>query len=258
MFDMALVIQQCGGSVHPQTLQAVVTTESSGNPFAIGVVGEPGLPKQPQTLEEAVSTAERLESEGRNFSVGWAQINRYNIPKYGLTYRTAFDVCTNINVSAQILTDCYARAVRRAASDVDPLHAALSCYYSGNFTRGFKADDSQGRSYVDRVISHATALVNSGYRPAKKTLAQPAPPSMPPLPTPLKRRPGAAQDGQIPHTDTNTDGVGDAFGEAIPDAFSAPQQTTRRPAPPRGAIPSTSSALQALEARLTSSVNSKN
>ncbi|MFY2610538.1 lytic transglycosylase domain-containing protein [Achromobacter ruhlandii] len=258
MFDMAQVIQQCGGSVHPQTLQAVITTESSGNPFAIGVVGEPGLAKQPQTLEEAVGTAERLEKEGRNFSVGWAQINRYNIPKYGLTYRTAFDVCTNINVSAQILTDCYTRAVRRATPDVDPLHAALSCYYSGNFTRGFKADDSQGRSYVDRVISHAAAMVMPGYRSTKKA-PPPASSAMPPLPTPLKRPPGTMQESQRPMTPApSTEGVGDAFGEAIPDAFTAPQQQARRLPQTRASIPSTASALQTLEARLLSSTNSKN
>ncbi|KPY67968.1 hypothetical protein ALQ90_200189 [Pseudomonas savastanoi pv. savastanoi] len=44
---------QCAPSIHPATLTPIVKTESSFNPYAIGVVGKV-LPRQPQSLDEAV------------------------------------------------------------------------------------------------------------------------------------------------------------------------------------------------------------
>jgi len=41
--------EQCGSTVHPDTLQAVARVESKFNPFVIGVVGG-ALKKQPETL----------------------------------------------------------------------------------------------------------------------------------------------------------------------------------------------------------------
>ena len=69
-------------SVPPHIMQHVVNVESSSNPFAIGVVGG-RLARQPRTLGEAISTAKMLEQNGYNFSLGVAQVNRYNLAKYG-------------------------------------------------------------------------------------------------------------------------------------------------------------------------------
>ncbi|EFW77706.1 hypothetical protein PsgB076_27095, partial [Pseudomonas savastanoi pv. glycinea str. B076] len=41
---------QCAPSIHPATLTPIVKTESSFNPYAIGVVGKV-LPRQPQSLD---------------------------------------------------------------------------------------------------------------------------------------------------------------------------------------------------------------
>lgn len=155
MLDFMVLAQECAPTVAPQTMAAVVQVESSFNPFAIGIVGG-RLQRQPETKEEAIATAESLEAEDWNFSIGIAQINRYNLPKYDLTYEQAFDPCENMRVGSKILEDCYTRALARVEGDEQQaLQSAFSCYYSGNFTRGFQPDREGDPSYVEKVLAQA-------------------------------------------------------------------------------------------------------
>ena len=118
----------------------VVAIESSFNPYAIGVVGA-RLVRQPRNLGEAVATAHMLDDRGYNFSVGLAQVNRYNLTKYGLqSYQEAFDGCTNLRVGASILARCLGRSGHDWGR-------AFSCYYSGNFVTGFRM------GYVQKVLA---------------------------------------------------------------------------------------------------------
>ena len=118
----------------------VVRVESSGNPYAIGVVGG-RLQRQPKNLAEAVATAKMLEQKGFNFSLGLAQVNRYNLKKYGLhSYEHAFQVCPNVKAGSHILRECYNRAKDWGKS--------FSCYYSGNFVTGYK------HGYVQKFFIH--------------------------------------------------------------------------------------------------------
>lgn len=118
-------------AVPVEVMRHVVNVESSFNPYAIGVVGA-RLARQPRSLEEAVATATQLERQGYNFSLGLAQVNRHNLAAQGLDhYGKAFAVCPNLAAGARILADCRSRA----QGDWDK---ALSCYYSGNFERGFR------------------------------------------------------------------------------------------------------------------------
>lgn len=127
-------------AVPPNVMQHVVRVESSFNPYAIGVVGG-RLARQPRNLPEAVSTARMLEREGYNFSLGLAQVNRYNLSRQGLgSYEQAFAVCPNLQAGARILAECYGRSGRDWGK-------ALSCYYSGNFTTGFR------HGYVQKVFA---------------------------------------------------------------------------------------------------------
>ncbi|WP_412731075.1 lytic transglycosylase domain-containing protein [Dyella aluminiiresistens] len=108
----------------------LINVESSGNPFAIGVVGA-RLAHQPTSLGEAEATVRMLESRGYNYSLGITQINRANLARYGLnSLSQVFDPCLNMAVGSRILYQCYAR------SDQD-WGKAFSCYYSGNFATGF-------------------------------------------------------------------------------------------------------------------------
>ncbi|GAB5098059.1 lytic transglycosylase domain-containing protein [Caballeronia sp. HLA56] len=145
----------CAPWVHPTTLKGVVSTESAGNPYAIGVVGG-RLERQPRNLTEAVATARELERQGFNFSMGLGQVNRYNLAKYGERYETAFEPCRNLKAGGAILRDCYRRARARIPDDQQALRAAFSCYYSGNFTRGFRPDRAGQPSYVQKVVANAT------------------------------------------------------------------------------------------------------
>lgn len=144
---------KCAPTVHASTLQALARTESGFNPYAIGVVG--GAVPQPKTLEEAIETAKGLHKAGKNFSMGLAQINKKNLPKFGLTYETVFQPCQNLQTGAQILEDCFTRA--GSVDSQTALQKALSCYYSGNFKTGFTQDFKGQPPYVKRIqLSAAT------------------------------------------------------------------------------------------------------
>lgn len=138
---------KCAPAVHINTLQALARTESNFNPYAIGVVG--GAVAQPETLEAAIATATALNKAGKNFSMGLAQINKHNLPRFGLSYEAVFDPCQNLQTGAQILGDCFVRAGSDDAQIA--LQKALSCYYSGNFKTGFTQDFKGQPSYVKRI-----------------------------------------------------------------------------------------------------------
>jgi type IV secretion system protein VirB1 len=127
-------------AVPTAVMQHVVHVESSFNPYAIGVVGG-HLVRQPQSLPEAVATARMLDSHGYNFSLGLAQVNRYNLGKFGLgTYAEAFQVCRNLQAGARILAKCMARSGNDWGK-------SFSCYYSGNFTTGYQ------QGYVQKIFA---------------------------------------------------------------------------------------------------------
>lgn len=151
--DFAALAQECAPTVAHQTMAAIVRVESSHNPYAIGVVGG-RLARQPQNLAEAVATAKALEQGGWNFSLGMAQVNRHNLPKYNLSYELAFEPCANLRAGSKILEECYTRA-SATMPEQQALQAAFSCYYSGNFTRGFRPDSAGQPSYVQKVMNSA-------------------------------------------------------------------------------------------------------
>lgn len=157
MLEFFALAQECAPTVAPQTMAAVVSVESGYNPYAIGVVGG-RLARQPKSREEAVATAEQLALDGWNFSLGVAQVNRYNLPKHQISYEQAFDACTNLRVGSKILEDCFLRASQNTPEPQAALQAAFSCYYSGNFTRGFKPDAAGKPSYVQKVLASAGAV----------------------------------------------------------------------------------------------------
>lgn len=126
----------CPIAVEPHHMSAIVLTESSAYPYAIGVVGH-RLSRQPNNLDEAISLVKKLKTNGINYSVGLAQVNQVNFAKYGLTESNMFDACKNITTGSQILKACY-----KIHKD---WNKAYSCYYSGNPTTGFR------HGYVGKV-----------------------------------------------------------------------------------------------------------
>ena len=129
-----------GLAVPSEVMHHVVRVESSYNPYAIGVVGG-RLVRQPKNLPEALATVRMLEGRGFNFSIGLAQVNRYNLDKYGLdSYEKAFEPCANLKAGSKILAECY----QRANGDWGK---SFSCYYSGNFSTGFR------QGYVQKIYA---------------------------------------------------------------------------------------------------------
>jgi type IV secretion system protein VirB1 len=133
-------------------VRALVKQESSFNPFAIGVVGGV-LERQPRNKEEAIATAQSLQAKGFNYSVGCRQVNQANFAKYGLTLETAFEPEQNALVGDAIYNECNNRAIAQLGDGISATKAALSCYYSGNFTRGQQKENNQP-SYADKVLAH--------------------------------------------------------------------------------------------------------
>lgn len=176
LIDLSAIAQTCSLDVHPTTMRAIMSVESAGNPFAIGVVGGK-LVRQPANKAEAVATAKALEKAGYNFSVGTSQVNRYNLSRYGLDYDKAFDLCANVKAGSSILRECYERAARQFGAGQNALRASFSCYYSGNFSTGFKPDFVGQPSYVQKVVNHSApvAASNAAYAvPAIDTTSTPA------------------------------------------------------------------------------------
>ncbi|AXV99207.1 lytic transglycosylase domain-containing protein [Ralstonia pseudosolanacearum] len=206
MVDFNTLAQQCAPDVHPTTLQAVVRTESGFNPYAIGVVGG-RLARQPKSRAEAVATAKALDAQGLNFSMGLGQVNKAHLARFALNYETVFDACANLQAGARILQECYQRAAARLGAG-KALHAAISCYYSGNFNRGFQVERS-GTSYVQRVAANAVstnpvlevvpAIPVVMDRPAARTLNNTARP-----------RPVQPADGAVPSASMATEQGGQA------------------------------------------------
>jgi type IV secretion system protein VirB1 len=166
-------------AVSPAVMQHIVHVESSANPYAIGVVGGQ-LERQPRNLAEALATVQMLDTRGYNFSVGLAQVNRANLGRYGLdSYQKAFSACANLSAGAHILADCYASARGDWGK-------AFSCYYSGNFTTGFRD------GYVQKVYASINREANEPGKvmpasvPATEAIAlrsQPATPTAVEAPT---------------------------------------------------------------------------
>lgn len=148
--DFAALAELCAPTMGAETLSSIVAVESSGNPYAIGIVGG-HLRRQPQSLSEAVATADMLEASGYNYSLGLAQINRAHFQRFGMTPASAFDPCLNARASAVIWNDC----VKRAGGAETDFGDALSCYNSGNLTTGYR------NGYVTRVLK-ARAAISGG------------------------------------------------------------------------------------------------
>src|SRR5450631_570084 len=106
LYALSLV---CAPWIHPATVQAMVTVESAGNPYAIGVVGG-ALRRQPRSAAQALSTIRQLQLDGWDFSVGLAQIHQTQWPRLHLTAQQALEPCANLQAMQTVLMECADRA----------------------------------------------------------------------------------------------------------------------------------------------------
>jgi type IV secretion system protein VirB1 len=138
---------QCAPSVAPQTVAAIVQTESHGRPFALNVNGGSQPPPQANAAS-AAATAQRYIAAGYSVDLGLGQINSRNMRWLGLTWETVFDPCTNIAALGRVLSQNYNTAI--AGRDPQTaLRVALSLYNTGSSSRGFR------NGYVAKVVGNA-------------------------------------------------------------------------------------------------------
>ena len=151
---IAALASQCAPNVAPQTVAAIVHTESHGRPFALNVNGGSQPPAR-ASAASAASTAQRYIAAGYSVDLGLGQINSRNMRWLGLTWETVFDPCTNIAALGRVLTQNYNTAI--AGRDPQTaLRVALSLYNTGSSSRGFR------NGYVAKVVGNAgvvTALL---------------------------------------------------------------------------------------------------
>lgn len=150
--DFVSLAAECAPWVAPQTMAAIVKTESQFNPLAININAGAKLERQPSSKEEAVITAKWLITNNYNIDMGLGQVNSANLAKTKLSVEDAFDPCKNL-AAAAILQWNYATASKRIPDEQAALQAAISAYNTGSFTKGF------ANGYVNRVVNNAQPLV---------------------------------------------------------------------------------------------------
>jgi type IV secretion system protein VirB1 len=155
---------QCAPNVAPQTVAAIVQTESHRRPFALNVNGGSQPPAQ-DNAASAAATAQRYIAAGYSVDLGLGQINSRNMRWLGLTWETVFDPCTNVAALGRVITANYNAAIV-GRDPQTALRVALSLYNTGSSSRGFR------NGYVAKVVG------NAGIADTMTTLA----PTMPQTP----------------------------------------------------------------------------
>jgi type IV secretion system protein VirB1 len=161
---------QCAPGVAPETVLAIIQTESSGEPFALNVNGgrQPG---RQTSAAGAAATARRYVAAGYSVDLGLGQINSRNMRWLGLTWETVFDPCTNVAALARVLATNY-NAVKTGRDPQTALRVALSMYNTGSQTRGFR------NGYVAKVLGNAgVASSGTSYAPTVSTDVETVPAS---------------------------------------------------------------------------------
>lgn len=138
---------QCAPNVAPQTVAAIVMTESRGEQFALNVNGG-SQPRVPTNAGDAAATARRYIAAGYSVDLGLGQINSRNMRKLGLTWDTVFDPCTNIAALGRVITENYEAALAGREPQA-ALRIAFSLYNTGSPSRGFR------NGYVEQVVGNA-------------------------------------------------------------------------------------------------------
>jgi type IV secretion system protein VirB1 len=182
---------QCAPTVAPETVLAIVQTESSGEQFALNVNGG-RQPARQTSAADAAATARRYVAAGYSVDLGLGQINSRNMRWLGLTWETVFDPCTNVAALARVITTNY-NSVKAGRDPQTALRVALSMYNTGSQTRGFH------NGYVAKVERNAGAyqiavlsapLIGAAAAPApvdQRTLLVAE--NVVPKPTPVQARP---------------------------------------------------------------------
>ena len=145
----------CAPNIDPDTIEAIVQTESAFHPFAISVnhparaaltYGYPGsdllLAKQPKDRQQAIRWTRWLLNHGYTVSLGLMQVNVELAARLRVAPVKLFDPCVNLSAGARILEADY----RSQSRGLDGLIRAFSMYNSGDPSTGVL------NGYADSII----------------------------------------------------------------------------------------------------------
>jgi type IV secretion system protein VirB1 len=161
---------QCAPTVAPETVLAIIQTESSGEQFALNVNGG-RQPARQTNAADAAATARRYVAAGYSVDLGLGQINSRNMRWLGLTWETVFNPCTNVAALARVLTTNY-NSVKAGRDPQTALRVALSMYNTGSQTRGFR------NGYVAKVVGNAGVAYTAAFYRDEPAVAIAAPASV--------------------------------------------------------------------------------
>lgn len=144
--DIPVLLKECVPSAHHLVLNALIKTESGGDPFVVHNNNN-RVTVRSRTSDEAIANAEDLIRQGYSVDMGLGQINSRNLPKLGLSVRQIFDPCTNIKAASTIYSWGLRMAVDKYGEGQQATFAALSVYNTGSLSAGFS------NGYVGKVAS---------------------------------------------------------------------------------------------------------
>lgn len=158
---------QCVPNVAPETITAVVRTESQGEALAVNVNGLGRKVAQPTSVAQAIEVARFYVAKGYSVDLGLGQINSRNMKALGLSWDTVFEPCTNIAAAGAVISGNY-HSVSVGLHPQRALRIALSMYNTGSQSRGFS------NGYVGRVVGNAG--FSDGIQPMSVRIAALTPP----------------------------------------------------------------------------------
>lgn len=148
--DLYQLVVQCAPNVAPNTMIAIIKTESRGNPLAIGLNKGKKLRYQPRDINQMIQWVNYLEKHNYNFDIGLAQINIRNVHKYGFSAKDVVYPCKNLEIAADILLKNYRNSLQKSPfSKHTALLKAISAYNTGTYSKGFQ------NGYVQKVIKNS-------------------------------------------------------------------------------------------------------
>ena len=145
------LVSRCAPEISPVTMRYLINIESGFQPFSLNINRK--VQSQSLLFKDALSAmamANKLIKQGENIDMGLGQINSTTMQRLGLSVADVYDPCTNLTASAEVLKQCYNRALRIYPAGQIALTHALSCYNTGNFKGGLV------NGYVEKLQNLAT------------------------------------------------------------------------------------------------------
>jgi type IV secretion system protein VirB1 len=157
--ELRSLAASCATAVHPDTVEAIVRTESAYHPYALSINypqkeatnsgysrSQIVLARQPQTLQEALSWTQWLLSNGHSVSIGLMQINTQEAGRLGIkNLAQLFDPCTNLRAGSTILSSLYAKQPH----NLEGLARTFALYNAGSVSLG------TSNGYAPNVVANA-------------------------------------------------------------------------------------------------------